>query len=278
MTHSEAEGRRQYPAPNTQHPTPNTYIVFVHGAGSNADFWHEQRTAFPDAHYVDLPSHVSGVRSQRLGVGEGHNTRYSVLGTQSSVEGYADWLAAQIEEADWESVVLNGHSMGGAIALTLALRRPIWLKGIVLTGTGARLRVLSRLLDLLRTDYPAAVDLIVEESFAPPSESLSYKQKALRNGTRRQTLRTLQAVTLADYEACDHFDVMSSVAEISIPTLCIVGDQDCMTPPRYSEYLHEKIKGSRLEVIEGAGHMLPMERAEEYNRKVRRFLQDSNLL
>jgi pimeloyl-ACP methyl ester carboxylesterase len=45
-----------------------------------------------------------------------------------------------------------------------------------------------------------------------------------------------------------------------------------MTPPRYSEYLHSKIAGSRLEVIEGAGHMLPMEQPEEYNRRVAAFV------
>src|SRR5207244_3712195 len=160
-----------------------------------------------------------------------------------SVEEYADWVAQYIEAGSLRSrgsgigdrgsvlpaapipdpharkrvpaipgtasVVLNGHSMGGAIALTLALRRPAWLRAIVLTGTGARLRVLPRLLELLRTDYPAAVDLIVEQSFAPPPPGgLTYAQRAQRNGTKRQLLRTPQAVTLGDYEACDRFDVM----------------------------------------------------------------------
>jgi pimeloyl-ACP methyl ester carboxylesterase len=163
--------------------------------------------------------------------------------------------------------------MGGAITLTLALRHPPWLRAIVLTGTGARLRVLPRLLELLRTDYPVAVDLIVEQSFAPPlSDELTYAQRARRNGTRRQLLRTPQAVTLGDYEACNRFDLISRVGEIQLPTLCIVGAQDLMTPPKYSQYLHEQIAGSRLEVVEGAGHTLPLEQPEEYNRRLADFL------
>jgi pimeloyl-ACP methyl ester carboxylesterase len=236
-------------------------LVFVHGAGSNRDFWHEQRPAFPEAHYLNLPGHTES--RDRSAAGQGLR----------SVEHYADWVAGYIEAEALNSVVLNGHSMGGALALTLALRRPPWLSAIVLTGTGARLRVLPRLLDLLRADYPAAVDLIVEQSFAqPPGGELTYAQRALRNGTRRQLLRTPQEVTLGDYEACDRFDVMSQVSGISLPTLCLVGAQDIRTPPKYSQYLHSQIKDSSLEVVEGAGHMLPLEQPEEYNRRLAVFL------
>lgn len=177
-----------------------------------------------------------------------------------------------MEEVALSRVVLNGHSMGGAITLTLALRRPVWLAGIVLTGTGARLRVLPMLQQLLRTDYPAAVDLIIGQSFAPVPEPLTYKQKLKLNGARRHLLRTPQYVTVVDYEACDRFDVMQQIGNIAVPTLCLVGAQDAMTPPKYSEYLHSRIVGSSLAVIEGAGHMLPLEQPEQYNRHVADFL------
>jgi pimeloyl-ACP methyl ester carboxylesterase len=62
------------------------------------------------------------------------------------------------------------------------------------------------------------------------------------------------------------------VSEITLPTLCIVGTLDRLTPPRYSEYLHEQIAGSRLQIVEGAGHMVPLERPEEYNRRLRDFI------
>ncbi len=235
-------------------------LVFIHGAGSSSDFWHEQLSAFPGAHYLDLPGHADALSRVSMGAG------------MRSVDEYANWVAGYVEEAGLSRVLLNGHSMGGAITLTLALRHPQWLAGIVLTGTGARLRVLPQLLQLLRTNYPAAVDLIVEQSFAPLHKPLTYKQKIRLKGVRRHILRTPQDVTTGDYEACDRFDVMSQVGEIAVPTMCIVGVQDAMTPPKYSEYLYSRIAGSRMEVVEGAGHMLPLEKPEEYNRRVAEFL------
>jgi pimeloyl-ACP methyl ester carboxylesterase len=239
-------------------------LVFIHGAGSNSDFWYWQRPAFPQAHYLDLPGH--GRNPQSAGSSASLNTGNSQLGA------YADWVERYIETAGLSEVVMNGHSMGGAITLMLALRRPAWLRALVLTGTGARLRVSPVLLELLRTDYQAAVDAIVKASFAPTNEPLTYAQKVRRNGTRRQLLRTPQQVTLSDYEACNQFDIKERVSEINLPTLCIVGGQDAMTPVKYSEYLHRAILGSRLEIIEGAGHMLPLEKSDEYNRTVAEFL------
>ncbi|HYO48813.1 MAG TPA: alpha/beta hydrolase, partial [Chloroflexia bacterium] len=198
-------------------------LLFVHGAGSSALFWHEQRTAFPDSHYLNLPGHEpvrnqkSEVRSQKSA---SQTTTVNLksgchLGDQNpkSVGGYADWVAGYVDSAALNNVVLNGHSMGGAIVLALALRRPAWLRGIVLTGTGGRLRVDPRLLELLHTDYPAAVDWIVEMSFAQLEGRLTYGQQVRRNGTRRQMLRVPQEVTLGDYQACDSFDVLDRLGE-----------------------------------------------------------------
>jgi pimeloyl-ACP methyl ester carboxylesterase len=235
-------------------------LVFVHGAGSNAGFWHGQQAVFPGAHFLTLPGHYDPYTRQATGEGPG------------SIEEYAGWVERYVRAAGPGRVVLNGHSMGGVIALTLALREPGWLRGLVLTGTGARLRVSPRLLALLRTDYPAAIDFIIEHSFANASEPLSYAQKVRLNGTRRQLERTPQAVTLGDYEACDRFDVMDKVGAIRVPALCIVGAQDEMTPPRYSKYLASQIPGARLVVIEGAGHMLPLERPAEYSTALAEFL------
>jgi pimeloyl-ACP methyl ester carboxylesterase len=248
---------------NSVHDLRAAQLLFIHGAGSSADFWHWQRSAFPRGHYLDLPGHG---RSAMADPAWQDGDRHTLIAR------YAGWVADYVERARLADVVLNGHSMGGAITLTLALERPPWLRAIVLTGTGARLRVSPRLLDLLRTDYPAAVDAIIESSFAPATTSLNYTQKVRRNGTRRQMLRTPREVALADYEACDGFDIMERVGEIRLPALCIVGDQDAMTPVKYSNYLHKSIYGSLLEVVKGAGHMMPLEKLDEYNHRLSDFV------
>jgi pimeloyl-ACP methyl ester carboxylesterase len=249
-------------------------VAFIHGAGSGSDFWHFQRPAFPHAHYISLPGHspLSVARGVREEVAQ-----LLSIPPESLIEWYADRVEEYITGAgagmEHSSVVLDGHSMGGAVALTLALRHPGWLKALVLTGTGARLPVAPRILELLRTDYAAAVDLIIEMSFAArPSQPLTYSQKIRRNGARRQMLRVPQEVTLADYRACERFDITSRVAAIGVPALIIAGSEDRMVSPAHSLYLHEQIRGSRLVMIEGAGHMLPLERPEEYNQRVAEFV------
>jgi pimeloyl-ACP methyl ester carboxylesterase len=225
-------------------------MLFIHGAGSSADFWHMQHEAFPHAHYVNLPGH-----------GPSHEPP---TGRSFSIEDYAGWVAGYVERVGLDSVVVNGHSMGGALALELALRQPDWLAGLVLTCTGARFSIDSTLLSLLRDDFEEGVDRIMEDSF-PSGGNLTYRQRAIRYGTKRQMLRTPQQVVLADYAASARFDVTGKLHEVRVPTLIVAGELDRLTPPELSAELHRGIAGSRLVVLPNAGHMLPMEQAEEYN-------------
>jgi 3-oxoadipate enol-lactonase/3-oxoadipate enol-lactonase/4-carboxymuconolactone decarboxylase len=67
------------------------------------------------------------------------------------------------------------------------------------------------------------------------------------------------AVTHGDLEACDAFDVSARLGEVRVPALVACGSEDRMTPPRLSRSLAEGIPAGRLEVGDGAGHMLPLE-------------------
>jgi pimeloyl-ACP methyl ester carboxylesterase len=252
-------------------------LIFIHGAGTMADFWHEQWKAFPRANFLNLPGHGEeqpAVRSDLGLSGKQLVARIDPLhGRKLGIEAYAEAVADYVERERIDEVVLNGHSMGGAVALTLALRQLVWLRGLILTATGARLGVSHSLLKLLRTDYRAWVERIVQLSFAPVEGEMTYAQRIARNGTRRKLLRTPQDVTLADYESCGRFDMAAQLGEIKVPALVVVGAEDRMTEPALSEQLHAGITGSSLCIISGAGHMLPLEKPDEYNDAVNEFIQ-----
>ena len=132
------------------------------------------------------------------------------------------------------------------IAITLALAN-FKLAGLVLVGTGARLRVHPALLSKVNENYEEASKLIATWSVSPSSDPVIAERIA------QELLRMNSQVTYGDFMACDKFDRMNDVQKITCKTLIVVGEDDHMTPVKYSQYLHQKIGGSKLVVIPGCG-------------------------
>ncbi len=171
-----------------------------------------------------------------------------------------------VAEGGLHPTVLVGHSMGGAITQSFALAYPDQLMSIVLVGTGAKLRVDPKIFAGLRDDPRGAIDLIARGACAPgaPGEGVEQDTEAL--------LRTPVPVVERDLRACDAFDLMKQVQEITLPSLVICGTDDLMTPPKYAEHLHQRIQGSQLVLVPAAGHMVMLEKPDEVNRAIEAFL------
>ena len=73
------------------------------------------------------------------------------------------------------------------------------------------------------------------------------------------------------------YDALDRLVDIRSPTLVIVGEQDLLTPPWVCREVADRIPGSRFEMITGAGasHVVPIERPDDFNRLVTRFLAAS---
>lgn len=228
-------------------------LVLVHGAGGSVDTWVRQLEGLADVARVialDLPGH---------GASDGDGC--------ASVAHCAAVVGAFLTELGNRPVVLGGHSMGGAIVQAMALGNPAQLSGLILAGTGARLRVLPSLLDLLRESHARGVDTVHAQAWSPTAA------QALVDGARRTMLATRPDVVLGDYTACNQFDVMARVGDIRLPTLVIVGEDDRLTPPKYAEHLAHRIPGARLVRIPHAGHYAPLEQPDDVNRAIREFLR-----
>lgn len=227
-------------------------LVLVHGAAGSGDVWTPQVAGLADAARVlavDLPGHggTGGAGCQ-------------------SVTAYAEWVLAFLDALDLDRAVLGGHSMGGAIAQSIALTRPDRLEGLVLVGTGARLRVLPRVIELFRQGSPEAAPLVASLSYSPgtPPGRVVQAEQALRD--------TPPLVTLGDFLACDRFDVMAGLGAVRLPTLVVVGRDDRLTPPKYAAFLARAIPGARLVEVDDAGHFPQLEQPAAVNAALRAFL------
>ena len=67
-------------------------------------------------------------------------------------------------------------------------------------------------------------------------------------------------------------DSTTTLPTIDVPTLVVVGAEDVLTPPKEAELLQAAIRGSRLEVIEQAGHVSNLERPAAFNHVLTEFL------
>jgi pimeloyl-ACP methyl ester carboxylesterase len=229
-------------------------IVLIHGSGGSARRWERQTRYLSERGYralaVDLPGHgqTPGPSSSDIGV-------------------YADYVEALLEAEGIEQPVVGGHSMGGGVAMTLALRHPTAWSGLILMGTAARLRLLPSVFDDIRLRFDASVETMVRAVYATKTapELLEWAASELRE--------IGPATLLNDYQAFEGFDVRKTVSGISIPTLIIVGREDLVTAPMHAEFLHRSIAHSTLECIDGAGHMAMLEQPARVNEALLAFLE-----
>ena len=166
-----------------------------------------------------------------------------------------------------EKCYLAGHSMGGAIAMSFALTYPELLKGIVLICTGARLRVLPAILEGVISDKEATVRMIMMEYAFSRTASQVMKEDGFK-----EMMKSSAEVIYQDFAACDRFNALGSLGAITVPSLIICGNNDVLTPLAYSEYMHKKIPGSDLTIVEDAGHMVMIEKPEAVNQAIEAFV------
>lgn len=222
---------------------PNiTPLLLVHGAGGSHLDWPVQLRRHQHAHAIalDLPGHGASPGAGR-----------------TTIDDYAADVVALLDALALDKVIVAGHSMGGAIAQTLALDYGNRLQGLILVGTGANLVVNERILNGIRAEPQATAEQIMMWAWAKTTDDKT-RQLAVQ-----RLLETSPDVTYGDYVACNAFDVRHRLHEIQLPTLVIGGTVDKMTPPRWSDELATTIANAQQLMIEGGGHMFPLEQPEQ---------------
>lgn len=227
-------------------------LIFVHGAGGSGKKWTYQLEGIQDYNLIalDLPGH---------GGSEGS--------AADNIIAYREYVWSFIQALKLKKFVIAGHSMGGGVALELALAYPEALQGLIIVASGARLRV-----------NPAVLDALARGEHPFESLKFSYSPKInpdvlVKAANEMKNVPT--DVYLADFMACNELNIMDRVNKISIPTLIICGQDDQMTPPKYSEFLHRELSHSTIARIPDAGHMVMIEKPDLVNAAIIKFLTQS---
>ena len=231
-------------------------IVFIHGAGGSANFWSNQVVTLKDrvnTIAIDLPGHG---RSGRPGMEKVEDYAYAV----------SDFIFGVAPDA-----IPVGLSMGGAITQQLLLNHPGRFRAAVLSSTGARLRVVPVIFEAIQNDFPRYIELMGQ--FSASSKTPLEVIKPCLEDTARQK----PEVVAGDFRACHIFNVIERLGEIKTPVLIISAQDDLLTPPKFGDLLEQKIPGSRRVHILDSGHMIPVEKPEEFNRALVAFLDEHKL-
>ena len=265
-------------------------VVFIHGLGSSGYMeWRFNLTDTAEGHRVFAPDLPGYGRTEKPRV------RYTI--------GYfAKFVADYMEDRGLRSAAIVGTSLGGRVALEIALERPQLARRLVLVNALGLGRPRPQMAQMayglvtvprvgeavmrftrgaLRWASPRTIRRVAGR-FAGASADLDKMMddtylEALRemyeaDGFHNAYLSTVRSLIHPRALLGGQHDVTSRLGELKIPVQLIWGSADPLFPLEHATRAHAMIRDCRLTVIEGAGHTPQAERPEEFNRVLHSFL------
>ncbi len=240
-------------------------LVLLHGLGSSGEDWYLQTSDFSPYYRVITPDL------------RGHGrTGWDGPALSLAVENMAADVARLLDQLEASPAHVVGLSMGGLVALSLALDHPDHVRSLVLVNTGARirprgqrlLRGLQRLVALFLHGPQAMARVIAQGLFPEPHQVWLRQEAIVRLGQVRPR------AYLAALWAVLRFDARHRLSEIRCPTLVVAGAQDDTIGPEPPRQLAAGIRGARLEVIPRSRHATPVDQPDMFNQLVLAFLRE----
>lgn len=237
-------------------------IMLLHGLGSSSADWDLQIPMLSEHYHVlavDLPGHGRSPRPRGAW----------------TVEGMAAEVAALLAALEAPPVHVVGLSLGGCVALALALDHPARVRSLVLVNTFARLRPASlrgagrlaaRLGLLLTAPMPRVAAYVARGLFPRPEQRPLYDEAVTRLG------RNPRRHYLAAIRALGRFNAGPRLAGLRCPTLVVAGDRDQTVPRAAALALHRGIPGAQFRLMADSGHATPYDQAGAFNEAVLNFL------
>jgi len=252
-------------------------VLLIHGMINSSRHWEAVATRMSRSYRVIAPDLI------------GHGDSATPRGDYS-LGAHAATIRDLLATLGIERATIVGHSLGGGVAMQFFYQFPQrterlglissgglgddvspLLRAAALPGSGVLMRLAAnrRIVDGL-----AGTGSKLRDRGNRQGVYLEAVARALRplgdEGSRRAFVQTLRAVIDAHGQRVSARDRLYLAHEI--PTMIIWGDRDAVIPVSHAHIAHELIPGSRLEVIEGAGHFLPIERPELLDGLLRDFI------
>ena len=232
-------------------------IIFLHGVGSDNSVWAPQLDHF-------------GRRRRALAFA------YPGYGESEFVDGatrddYAAAILAAMDSMAIRRAHICGLSLGGVVAIAMHALAPDRCVSLILADSFA-----------VHPDGQAIYDRAVAASGAMTMRALAEARSGMLLGSaasselRADVIETMAAIDPAAYRlgaaAVWLADQRERAKSIDVPTLVLVGDEDVITPPMLSDQLGALIAGSRVAIINGAGHLSNAEQPKLFNGLADHFL------
>lgn len=236
-------------------------VVFLHGFTLDRRMWAQQADYFAQEYYVIL------LDARGHGLSSAPQTGYSRHDRVEDLRKFVELLGL-------DKFHLVGLSMGGATAIGFALKYQTKLRTMTIVSTGAAGYRLPRNYGR----YDELAKTVGLEAARAEWRDLSLKWfKGKRSGPydlMKQMIDEHSGAIWLDPMRGKYMTApdLDHAHEITVPTYIIAGERDKVFVP-LSQALHERIAGSRLTVLKDAGHMLNLERSEEFNTLLASFLE-----
>lgn len=254
-------------------------LVFIHGLGSNLQAWQQS--------VVGLRQHYRCIALDLPGYGKSSQGDYAF-----GMAFFADQVAALIEKLGLEKVTLVGHSMGGQVAITLALRRPAYLQRLVLAAP-AGLETFSAENRVFFATYVRPE--IIRATTVPQIEA-NFAMNFYEMPEDARFMVEDRLEMRKDTQAYDYYSEMiprcvlamldepvaGRLEALQVPTLLVFGRQDQLIPNKFlhpeltveavAETGAQAIPGAKLLFLEQAGHFVQWDQADAFNQAVRTFI------
>jgi 3-oxoadipate enol-lactonase len=225
-------------------------IVFCGSLGSTAEMWGPQLPVLGERQvvFVELPGHGR-----------------AALRDAPDLDALADAVCELVVD---EPFTIVGLSLGGAVAMTVAARRPEAVEAVVLACTSARFGDRQQWLDradtVRRAGLEPIVDAVLARWFTPDFDDVERWREMFLSVEPEGYARCCEALA--------GWDGSGDLRRIEAPTLVIGGSDDPTCPPAAAQEVAALVAHSRLAVIDGAQHLANVERPDEFNRLLEEYL------